>query len=320
MKRFKDVLVVVPREKDPSGRTVARGMELALRNDAKLTLIDVVPALRPRSRRMAVGATSVDLEELMIDTRRRELEELATAKGVDARVIVEVGVPFVKVIERVQRNGHDLVITAPDGGPAHGLRGATTALHLLRKCPCPVWIDDPLPGGRPDVLTAVGPFNEDGEVGELSRTLMELATSLAQIQGGDVHVVHAWRLEGESLLRSGRAHLRTSDIDELVEQEKMAAELAFQWLVGEFESVGPQIHSHLRRGAPTEVITNVARQVRPGVVVMGTLARSGLPGLIIGNTAERLLAELETSVIAVKPPGFISPLSSSSQPAAAEAG
>ena len=98
MKRFKDVLVVVRR----SARKV--------------------PALRPRNRRIALGSDVVDLEQLMIETRGSELEEIATAKGVDATVIVEVGVPFVKVIQRVNSDGHDLVITAPDGGLTHGLR------------------------------------------------------------------------------------------------------------------------------------------------------------------------------------------------------
>jgi nucleotide-binding universal stress UspA family protein len=41
---------------------------------------------------------------------------------------------------------------------------------------------------------------------------------------------------------------------------------------------------------------------------MGTLARAGLRGLLIGNTAERVLDDLDASVIAVKPPGFVSPL------------
>ena len=131
MNRFKDILVVVPREKNPCGRTVARAGELALRNQAKLTILDVVPSLRPRARRVAIGANTVDLERLMIETRTRELQELAEALEVDPTVRVEVGVPFVMVIDQVQSGGHDLVIAAPDGEGPHGLRGASTALHLL---------------------------------------------------------------------------------------------------------------------------------------------------------------------------------------------
>ena len=44
------------------------------------------------------------------------------------------------------------------------------------------------------------------------------------------------------------------------------------------------------------------------LLVMGTVARSGIPGLVIGNTAERLLPQVPCSLLAVKPAGFESPV------------
>lgn len=41
---------------------------------------------------------------------------------------------------------------------------------------------------------------------------------------------------------------------------------------------------------------------------MGTVGRTGLNGLIMGNTAETLLRSLRCSVLAVKPEGFVSPV------------
>jgi len=41
---------------------------------------------------------------------------------------------------------------------------------------------------------------------------------------------------------------------------------------------------------------------------MGTVARTGMPGLLIGNTAEGVLNEIDYSVLAVKPPGFVTPV------------
>lgn len=42
---------------------------------------------------------------------------------------------------------------------------------------------------------------------------------------------------------------------------------------------------------------------------MGTFARIGIAGFFIGNTAEAILEQLQCSVLAVKPPGFVSPVS-----------
>jgi universal stress protein E len=41
---------------------------------------------------------------------------------------------------------------------------------------------------------------------------------------------------------------------------------------------------------------------------MGTLARSGLDGYFIGNTAETVLQHVACSVLTVKPDGFVSPV------------
>jgi nucleotide-binding universal stress UspA family protein len=41
---------------------------------------------------------------------------------------------------------------------------------------------------------------------------------------------------------------------------------------------------------------------------MGTVARTGIAGLVMGNTAERVLRRLHGSVLAVKPPGVVSPV------------
>ena len=37
-------------------------------------------------------------------------------------------------------------------------------------------------------------------------------------------------------------------------------------------------------------------------------ARIGIPGLIIGNTAESVLNQIECSVLAVKPPDLVTPV------------
>lgn len=38
------------------------------------------------------------------------------------------------------------------------------------------------------------------------------------------------------------------------------------------------------------------------------MGRTGVPGLFIGNTAESVLHQVDCSVLALKPPGFVSPV------------
>jgi nucleotide-binding universal stress UspA family protein len=41
---------------------------------------------------------------------------------------------------------------------------------------------------------------------------------------------------------------------------------------------------------------------------MGTVARTGISGFFMGNTAETILNQLDCSVLAVKPQGFVTPV------------
>ncbi len=41
---------------------------------------------------------------------------------------------------------------------------------------------------------------------------------------------------------------------------------------------------------------------------MGTVARSGIPGFMVGNTAEKILNRVDCSVMALKPKKWKSPI------------
>ena len=57
---------------------------------------------------------------------------------------VVTGTPLIEIVHALQRNGHDLAIKVAqhDNGLARAVFGSTD-MHLLRKCPCQVWIDGP---------------------------------------------------------------------------------------------------------------------------------------------------------------------------------
>ena len=44
------------------------------------------------------------------------------------------------------------------------------------------------------------------------------------------------------------------------------------------------------------------------MIVMGTVGRTVFPGLIMGNTAETILNDIDCSVLAIKPPDFETPV------------
>jgi nucleotide-binding universal stress UspA family protein len=79
-------------------------------------------------------------------------------------------------------------------------------------------------------------------------------------------------------------------------------------VVGPFGCDDPLLKTHLVRGSARREIPALAKRLDADLVVMGTVGRTGIPGLLMGNTAETILQQVECSVLAIKPPGFVTPV------------
>ena len=66
---------------------------------------------------------------------------------------------------------------------------------------------------------------------------------------------------------------------------------------------GLGLEVHIEHARPAEYLPDLAQQVGADLVVMGTVAHTGVPGFFIGNTAERILSRLSCSALTVKPSG-----------------
>lgn len=56
-------------------------------------------------------------------------------------------------------------------------------------------------------------------------------------------------------------------------------------------------HAHVRRGSAADTIPEVAKELEPDLVVVGSVGRGGLSGITIGNTAERILHDIAADVL-----------------------
>lgn len=148
MKQFKRTLYVnEPSVADKSAPQ--RAAQLARSNNALLSICDASPEL-PR--------TLVTLQETYDQIHKQQLMqpfEGADMEGLDSNTILLKGTPFIEVIREVQRGKHDLVIKSAEGstGVLSNLFGVTD-MHLMRKCPCPVWIFKPEKQERHNCIVA----------------------------------------------------------------------------------------------------------------------------------------------------------------------
>ena len=114
---------------------------------------------------------------------------------------------------------------------------------------------------------------------------------------------HGTRGEGQTI----RSHSGDDQFASYVEVRDNVR-LQTSRLVRSFEGRLAETQSTLRRGEHDDIIPEFVVAEGIDLVVMGTVAQSGIAGMLIGNTAERVLRKLPCSVLAVKPEGFTSPV------------
>ncbi len=307
MKRFKNLLVYAGTEAQTAA--INRSVELAIENDARLKLIDVIKPIPSSLAQVSDVITSDDLQRLVVDEQRDKLLQIAadySDTGVSIDAVVRVGNATVEIVREVLENEHDLVVTTADTrGRMPRLFGGV-AQELMRTCPCPVWVFKPdrhAPFDR--VLVALDLESRDHQHNALNRDLLDVAYSICQCDGAQLHVVTAWSLWMEKSLRRRASDSEIDAINRSIEQRVLAS---LELLLEEQGLDRSTVKIHLEHGNASEVIHDVERQIEADLLVLGTVCRRGVAGLLIGNTAESVLAQADCSELTLKPAGFVTPV------------
>ena len=94
-------------------------------------------------------------------------------------------------------------------------------------------------------------------------------------------------------------------VQDLLRQEKIQQ---LESLAVPIRDQGIEVETKLLEGKTPEVVSDFVHDNSVDLVVMGTVARSGLTRLLMGNTSEEVLDQINCSVLAVKPYSFKTPI------------
>lgn len=307
MKQFKNILVATDTRLDDYP-IIDEAAEIAQHNGAVLKIVDVVPEF-PWTVRLTLKDHE-HLRDLMGREKQERLEALAAPirdKGFTVEAKVLRGKTSIEIIREVLRDKHDLVLRIAKGKSSRrsGFFG-TTGVRLLRECPCAVWLVAPATTPRyKHVLGCVDTSTGDKLDAELNDKVYESATLVSKYHGAQLSFVHAWSISGEELLH-GR--MRPEEFEEMRRKSRDQVEALLDKFLQVHGSGVRENNVHMLKGEAPAVIPAFADEKAVDLVVMGTVARSGAAGMIIGNTAERILNSIECSVLALKPDSFTSPI------------
>ena len=318
MNLFKNILYVSGGSAAQKG-SIIRAVSLAENNQADLTVIDVVPVITAGISLLRGNSISSELQAAAVEESRKKLEALIEPykDRVHIQLDVLVGRTFIEVIRAILRNNYDLLIKPAQNPSFIEQLFGSDDMQLLRNCPCPLWLTCTEEKSKCEHILAAVDFDPDMSdpiEQSLNQQILELSCSLAFSDFAALHVAHVWDAPAEAMLRIWADDPQEAGIS-YVESVRSSHERAYNRLQQQLiERVGKDSNDylspefHMRRGVAATAIPEIAKRLQADLVVMGTVARTGIAGLLIGNTAEAILEQLQCSVLAVKPPGFVSPV------------
>lgn len=187
-------------------------------------------------------------------------------------------------LRSIVKSDCDLVIKSSfHHSKARRFYSKTSDYSLMRHCARPLLFVHQTQEWRSNcVLACVDLESTDNQHARLNGVVVRNARALAEVVGMDMYI--------------GAAHRGTIDADNLP-------------IRGNEHEVGPEQLGELfdvdrsrvclRQGETVATLKTICDEIDPSIVVLGTLARSGIRGKLIGNTAEKLLDLIEADLLTV---------------------
>ena len=256
-----------------------------------LTLLEGLANALNATRDRAYAGVSV---QAGATSNPRAVEPACSAAELSSSIVTPQGNSA--AIAEVSNGSHVLLLKLAETVPGGAVSKVARAdRDLLRKSTLPVWLtrSNTLPRR---IGVALHPDALSDDHARLNRQLAGLARQLRDVTGATLRGITTWRAYGETLLRRRIAAEELARYrDEMRDRAESSARTA---LIGE-DDVDTRIQLHVVEGDLLVRIPEVVTEQSIDLLIVGNLARCGLPGLVVGNTVERLLPRVACSVLAV---------------------
>jgi len=187
-------------------------------------------------------------------------------------------------LQSIAKSECDLVIKSSfHHSKSRRFYGKTSDFNLMRHCACPILFVHQAQEWRSNrVLACVDLESTDNQHARLNGVVVRDARALAEVVGMDMYIAAAHRgtIDADNLPIKAHGHeVGPDQLSQLFGVDKSRVSL--------------------RQGETVATLKTICDEIDPSIVVLGTLARSGIRGKLIGNTAEKLLDQIEADVLTV---------------------
>ena len=143
------------------------------------------------------------------------------------------------------------------------------------------------------VLASLDISDASGEQTAMNRGVLSVAKAAQQKLNAEIHAVYVIGIS------KTLSELAIKERDEVLHEKGDATQQALNTILN--QSGLSEVHSHVLAGVPQEEITRLANKKKYDLVIMGSVGRKGLKGLLLGNTAEETIENLREDLLVIKP-------------------
>ncbi|MBE0483026.1 MAG: universal stress protein UspE [Bacterioplanes sp.] len=297
MLAIKHILVVLDHEQ-PEQFALDRAVTLARSLKADLTLLSTAfeayceeGSSFDEETRQRIRSALIQQRQAWLDSYLNELSDITTQTEVHWQKHLHDA-----VIESVRQQSFDLVIKGTQ--PHHLLDRIFTHTdwNLLRHCPAPVMlVKSAQPWRHNRLLAAIDATSTDIGHSRINDNILSFAEHLADHFETDLHLANAYPLVSVAFAMVPEV-TAPDDIQGYI--SKQHEEACEQW--AHKYSIHTD-HVHVGEGDADHVIADFANAIDADLVVVGTIGRQGIAGVLIGNTAEALVDKVHCDVLVIKP-------------------
>jgi universal stress protein E len=185
----------------------------------------------------------------------------------------------------IEQSDCDLVIKSSyQHSKARRLFSKTSDYHLMRNCSRPILFTHQAQEWTSDrIVACLDLETPDPAHSRLNKAILDDARAFAEIVGMDLYLACAYQNSID------RDHLGLGPIQGGVTEQQQ---------LGEHFGLAPE-RILLRHGDVVDSLRAICDEADPSIVVIGTLARSGIRGMLIGNTAEKLLDGIDADLMTI---------------------
>lgn len=296
----RSLLVEISDPASHSQPALARASTLLALTGGRVTLFSSLFHTQINRATAEMDALLAQARLLLIEQRKKDL--LALKDRLPENVDVDVEVCWARdswseIIECRRARQSDLIVLD------YQSQFKRHTQEILRHSPVPVLIVKS-DGEQPyrNVTAAVDPLHADDKPAELDQHILNTAKQVSQDWEADLTILN---IVTPVSTATGMTGLPVVDVGEVATESMIKAHTTKVRSLLESQQISPSAISVVP-GSPATSLIEHSQSDQCQLIILGAIARSAIKRLLIGHTAEAILADAACDMLVVKPPQWAS--------------